>query len=123
MKIVLSDDNSGYTIKSYSEGKIVISGQVYTQNLILLPDQIISDWEPESFQALSEKDFYALVDLKPDLVLLGTGEQQQFPSPSLYMPLMKAGIGLETMNTAAACRTYNILMGEGRRVAAALFLN
>jgi len=122
MKIALSDDTGGYAIKSYSPGEIVINGQRYSQNLILLPDRIIPDWRPKSFRELDLEDFSKLAGLKPDLVLLGAGERQQFPSPTLYLPLIEAGIGLESMTTAAACRTYNILMGEGRRVAAALFV-
>ncbi|MES9957827.1 MAG: Mth938-like domain-containing protein [Sedimenticola sp.] len=122
MKFTETDPSSGYTIKAYSDGKIVIDEKVFTSSLIVTPEQVIPDWRPHSFDNLADGDFEQIVDLKPDLVLLGTGEKHRFPSPTLYHALVNAGIGLETMTTPAACRTYNILMQEGRRVAAALLL-
>ncbi|MES9934961.1 MAG: Mth938-like domain-containing protein [Sedimenticola sp.] len=122
MKFTETDPSSGYTIKAYSDGKIVIDEKVFTSSLILTPEQVIPDWRPEHFDSLANDDFKQIVDLKPDLVLLGTGEKHRFPSPPLYQALVNAGIGLETMTTPAACRTYNILMQEGRKVAAALLL-
>jgi uncharacterized protein len=96
-------------------------GQVeYRHNLILLPDSIIETWAPGGFAALSEADFGALLQYKPEMVLLGTGDRQHFPHPRLYAPLTAARIGVEVMDTAAACRTFNILIAEERRVLAAL---
>ena len=122
MKFSLADENSGHIIKSYSRGEIVIDQQSYSSSLILLPDRIIPEWKPSHFGEIATEDFAALLELKPDLVLLGTGETHQFPKPQLFSGLIEAGIGLESMTTAAACRTYNILQSEGRRVAAALIL-
>jgi uncharacterized protein len=123
MKFSLADDNGGYAINSFSRGEIVINQQRYTSSLILLPDRIIADWKPGRFEEIEGEDFSALLELKPDLVLLGTGESHLFPRPELYSSLIEAGIGLESMTTAAACRTYNILQSEGRGVAAALILD
>jgi uncharacterized protein len=96
-------------------------GQVeYRRNLILLPDTIIEDWAAAGFDALNVDDFSALLQFKPEMVLLGTGDRQRFPHPRLYAALTAAGIGVEVMDTAAACRTFNILIAEERRVAAAL---
>ena len=86
-----------------------------------MPDRIV-DWGPHSAGGLALKDFLLIADLQPEVVVLGTGSRLQFPAPAATQPLIQARIGLEVMDTAAACRTYNILMGEGRRVAAALLM-
>ena len=81
-----------------------------------------SDWNVASFDELSEAHFAYFLDLKPDVLLLGTGARQRFPHPRLYRALTNAGIGLECMNTPAACRTYNILVAEDRKVVAAILI-
>ena len=123
MKFALADSTDGYLIRAYSEKELVIGERRFSRSLVLLPDRIIPDWRPESFQQLMAEDFEPLVELRPDLVLLGTGRRQAFPSPALYRSLVSSGIGLEIMTTPAACRTYNILVAEGRRVSAALILD
>ena len=112
----------GYAIQSYADGQISISGKRFTQSLIITPERVITDWRPTDFSCLLPEDFTPLVELGPELVILGTGSTQQFPHPSLTQGLMQQSIGLEAMDTAAACRTYNILMAEGRKVVAALFM-
>jgi uncharacterized protein len=86
---------------------------------VLTPERV-EPWPTASFEALAEADFERLRALDPEVVLLGTGARQRFPHPRLARPLAEARIGLEVMNTPAACRTYNILMAEGRKVVAAL---
>jgi uncharacterized protein len=122
MKFILDNIDGGYLIQRYDAGMIVIDQAVYRESLILLPDRVITDWSPSAVPDLTAADFSLLAGLSPEIVLLGTGERQQFPHPSLTQPLMAQRIGFEVMDTAAACRTYNILMAEGRRVAAALFM-
>ncbi|MEJ2394917.1 MAG: Mth938-like domain-containing protein [Candidatus Thiodiazotropha sp.] len=122
MKFMLDNNTGGYAIQRYDVGEIIIAERAYRESLILLPDRVIETWSPNSVNDLAEEDFLQLMELEPEIVLLGTGRQQQFPHPSLTQPLMQQRIGLEVMDTAAACRTYNILMAEGRRVAAALFM-
>jgi uncharacterized protein len=122
MKFILDNIDGGYLIQRYDTGMLVIDQAVYRESLILLPDQVITDWAPSAVPDLTAEDFTRLAGLEPEIVLLGTGGRQQFPHPSLSQPLMARRIGLEVMDTAAACRTYNILMAEGRRVAAALFM-
>ncbi len=122
MKFMLDTSGDGYTIQHYDTGEIIIDQKRYRQSLILLPDQVIADWTPASVSELATADFEQLAALRPEIVLLGTGREQHFPHPSLSQPLMHQRIGFEVMDTAAACRTYNILMTEGRRVAAALFM-
>jgi uncharacterized protein len=90
---------------------------------VVLPDSLIEPWDIAGFDALSRAHFEYLLSLQPEIVLLGTGTQLRFPAPALSRPLLAARIGLEVMDTRAACRTYNILMAEGRKVAAALLLD
>ena len=98
-------------------------GQVeHRANLILLPDAVIDGWAPNGFDALGEADFAGLLVHRPELVLLGTGARQRFPHPRLYQALSAAHVGVEVMDTRAACRTFNILVAEDRRVAAALVI-
>lgn len=93
-------------------------------SLIILPDQILPDWAAiGGFEALSEAAFATLAKLDCVVVLIGTGHRQRFPSPALLRPLIDARMGFEIMDTPAACRTYNILMGENRKVAAALIFD
>ena len=101
----------------------MVSGVPYRSSLIILPDVIVEDWQPKDFSDLNEESFSQIANLAPDIVILGTGKVQRFPHPNLYKSLITANIGLETMTTAAACRTYNILMSEDRRVAAALIMD
>ena len=122
MKFILDDQSEGHPIEHYDQGEVTVSGTIYRDNCIVLPERIISAWRPSSFFDLEMEDFSFLADLTPEIVILGTGATQHFPHPSLTEPLIKNRIGLEIMDTAAACRTYNILISEGRRVAAALFM-
>ncbi len=80
------------------------------------------DWQCARFEALESKHFDRLADLAPELVIFGSGARLRFPAPAQLRALMARRIGIETMDTVAACRTYNILAGEGRQVVAALLL-
>lgn len=95
----------------------------YEHSVVVLPDSVIEDWGRAGFAGLVADDFARLAALEPGIVLLGTGTQQRFPSPQLLRPLIEARIGFEIMDVHAACRTYNILTGEGRLVAAALLFD
>jgi len=107
-------------ITGYGAGYIQINQNRHAGSLIVLPTRLIENWRPRTFADLAAEDFAELASLQVEIVLLGTGEQLRFPHPQLTRALMEKRIGLEAMSTAAACRTYNILMGEGRAVAAAL---
>jgi uncharacterized protein len=95
-------------------------------SLIVMPKQLITNWNVEDFSQLSEQHLAKITNIdtgfSPEVVLLGTGEKHQFLHPKIYQSLTERGIPLECMTTAAACRTYNILMSEGRQVLAALIL-
>ena len=95
----------------------------YRDNVLVTPERVVTGWTAGGFDTLSEADFAALVELKPEVVLLGTGASLRFPHPRLTRALTDAGIGVEVMDTPAACRTFNILAAEGRRVVAAVILD
>jgi len=114
---------AGNIIRSYAFGRITVNQDTYTTSLIITPERIVADWRPECFSDLIASDFDTICDLRPEVVLLGTGERLLFPTPELIRPLVAAQIGFEVMDTGAACRTYNVLMSEGRRVAAALLMD
>ncbi len=122
MKIHLDTGDNRYRIQAYTPGEVVIADVGYRRSLVLLPDQVLPDWEPADFSALTEPLLAELARLAPEVVLLGTGSRLRFPPLRWLAALQANGIGTECMDTGAACRTYNLLMGEGRRVAAALLL-
>jgi uncharacterized protein len=101
-------------------GWVRVGAQEYREGLVLLPDKVIEGWAPAGIDALTADDFAALLAHKPEIVLLGTGATQRFLHPRILAPLTDARVGVETMDTRAACRTFNILVAEGRRVLAAL---
>lgn len=105
---------------AYGEGYVSVNAIRYSANLLVLPDRLVENWTRASFETLSAEDFAFLAALESEIVLLGTGDQLRFPRPELMQPLMLARKGLEVMDIQAACRTYNVLAGEGRKVAAAL---
>jgi uncharacterized protein len=103
-------------------GWIRVGATEYRDNVILLPDGVEPGWAATGFDALTEPDFARLLSYKPEIVLLGTGTTQRFPHPRLTAALSAQRVGVEVMDTGAACRTFNILVAEGRRVAAALIV-
>jgi len=122
MKLHLDAPGSRNLVTACGADYVAINHRRYEASLILLPDRIIEAWTAARFEALTARDFEAIPPLAPEVLLLGTGARQRFPSPALLRPLIDARIGHEVMDLAAACRTFNILMAEGRRVAAALLI-
>jgi uncharacterized protein len=120
MRFAESDSSNGYRIEAYGREGIRVAGRTLTTGLILTPERLIEDWGPKEASALDVGHLSPLIELKPELVVLGTGAAQVFPEPSVCFAMLALGIGFEIMDTGAACRTYNILMAEGRQVAAAL---
>ena len=111
------------TFTAYGEGYVSVNTVRYVGNLIVLPERLIPDWIPGNFDSLSLADFELLATLDTEIILLGTGKQLRFPRPELMQPLIAVRKGLEVMDMHAACRTYNVLINEGRKVAAALILS
>lgn len=122
MKFARDSANDRFMIQSVEPGRIGIAGRHFTESLLVLPDRIVPDWGPGSVDELTARRLTELLEHRPEIVILGTGERQVFPSPRLFVSLMDVGVGYEVMATDAACRTYNILLSEGRRVLAALIL-
>jgi len=125
-----------YSIRSYSAGEISISApfdrtleqpeipaeEVLTESFIMTPSQLIRNWPPQSVAEICANHLETIADLSPEVLIIGTGVTLEFPEVTLTYDLMEKGIGVEVMDTAAACRTYNVLMHEGRRVALALVI-
>lgn len=112
----------GHYIDEYEANQIWIHGKNYHQALIISPKKIISPWEVESFKTLTITDLMPAILLKPEIIILGTGKNQEFIPIELLVGITQEGIGIEVMTTAAACRTYNLLLSEDRQVVAALIL-
>jgi uncharacterized protein len=119
VKLHASRPSGVNTITAYGEGYVMVNGERRETSVVVLPDRL-EEWSARSFAELSAADFEFLQELQAEIVLLGTGPRQRFPHPRLTAALARAGIGLEVMDVQAACRTYNILVAEERRVAAAL---
>ncbi len=118
-----SDPHSGAnTITGYGDGYIEINKIPYSHAVLLSSDGEILEWAVKSFDELSPADFTQMATLKPELIIIGTGKRQRFPKPELLKTLIDAKLGFEVMDSQAACRTYNILVGEGRQVLLALIV-
>ena len=111
------------TVTAYGSGFIEVNQVRHHRPVLIAPDRPVEAWNVGDFDSLSVEDFARLRDHAPELVLLGTGARQRFPHPRLLKPLIDAHIGYEVMTSQAACRTYNILMSEGRKVLAAVLLD
>ena len=109
-------------VTGYGDDYVEINKTRYSHSVLLLPDGPVLPWEPSRFESLEAVHFGPLAHAAPELVLLGTGKKLRFGHPRLYAALTAKRIGVETMDVGAACRTFNILAAEGRRVAAALLI-
>jgi uncharacterized protein len=122
MKLQLAKTAGLNTFTAYGEDYVSINGINHHCNIAVLPDQLIPEWTQANFDSLTVADFEFLAELDAEIILFGTGKQLRFPRPELMQPLVKAQKGLEVMALQAACRTYNMLVAEGRRVAVGLLL-
>ena len=122
MKLHASARSALNTFTAYGAGYVMVNDRRHEANLIVLPEQVLP-WDATGFGALREADFEIFFDLKLEILLLGTGPKQRFPHPRLTRALAAKRVGVEAMDLRAACRTYNILMAEERRVAAALLFS
>ena len=118
------DKSNSLTINAYGPGWIEVNGQRFTSSLIVssLAGSAPQVWDASRFEDLSPQDFEVLAQSGAELVLFGSGQRLRFPQPAWLASLIQRGIGMETMDTPAACRTYNILASEGRKVVVALLL-
>ncbi len=144
MQVTLENNAASYRIHSYDSGHITIAvpkliepvpdghpdespglsmwRDTLTHSLVLTPEQLIRNWGADQFSDLKADHFSQLSSLNPEILLFGSGQSLLRPPAAIISSLIDAGIGVEVMDTGAACRTYNILMNDGRQVAAALMI-
>jgi uncharacterized protein len=122
LKLHQEANNALNTITSYGDDFVAINLERHEGSVIVMPQSPVERWPVSSFEALAPEHFDALIDAAPEVVIFGSGSRLRFPHPRLTAQLARHRIGVETMDFGAACRTYNILMQEGRRVAAALLI-
>ena len=120
MKLLLADTGDINLFTAHGADHVMVNGERHDHSIAVLAGEVRSDWAVAGFDALSKEHFDYFLALEPDVLLLGTGARQRFPHPRLYRSLTDAGIGVECMDTPAACRTYNILVAEDRKVVAAI---
>lgn len=114
---------AGHYIRSFEAGCLRLADRELTGAAIISPDRLVEHWQPADPLAITLEDLAPALALEPELLIVGTGLTQRFVSTTVAAQVMRRGIGLECMATEAACRTYNILMAEDRRVVAALLLS
>lgn len=122
MKFTLESGVTANLIRGYSDSEVRIGGHTVRGSCIVTADTLITQWEPQSFAELGAAHLEALLALNPELVVLGSGPAQRFAPAEIRALLSSRGVGLEVMQLGAACRTFNVLVQEERRVAAGLFL-
>lgn len=122
MKLHLQRPGDQNQIMSYAPGELRINDNAYQRSLIVAPRWMQADWVPQTFEELQSDSFDEIIQHKPEIVLLGTGKRLRFPASGVLRELRATGAGIEVMDTASACRTYNILMGEDRDIVAALLM-
>ena len=122
MKISLDQPDTANVVRAYAPGAVRIGNRTYDRSLIVTAARIIEAWRPARIEELSPTDLEPILELQPEVLLIGTGTRQRFPDRGALAALYAARLGFEIMDTGAACRTYNLLVAEGRNVAAALIV-
>jgi uncharacterized protein len=123
MKFQLDEQQGGNSISRHEGHRVWVNGQVHQHSLLVPWRGEVQAWGAERFEELGEAHFERILALKPELVIFGSGARLRFLHPAIYRSLIDARIGVETMDLAAACRTYNVLASEGRSVLAALLVD
>lgn len=122
MKFHQANPGNARYFTAHGPDHVMVNGERYDRSIVVTPQEVREDWNVAGFDALSEANFTYFLALKPEVLLLGTGSKQHFPHTRLYRSLTDAGISVECMDTPAACRTYNILAAENRKVVAAILI-
>lgn len=122
VKFSLQNEPGKNLVRACTAGQVLVREHDIRRSAILTADHIVFDWPPLAAEALTPADIEAVLALEPEVILLGTGSRQRFPDPAIARAVQSAGVGFEVMDTPAACRTYNVLVQEGRRVAAAILI-
>lgn len=122
VKFTLQNEPGKNLVRACTADQVIVREHEIRRSAILTADHIVFDWPPLTAEALTPADVEAVLALEPEVILLGTGARQRFPHPAIARAVQSAGVGFEVMDTPAACRTYNVLVQEGRRVAAAILI-
>ncbi len=122
MDITQDFADAKYTITGYRSDCVMINNEPHYQSLIISPESLISPWEVTHISQLDETASATILHQQPEIAIIGTGEHLALPDPKIIALFAQHQIGLETMNTSAACRTYGILIAEGRKATAAVIL-
>lgn len=119
----LDNNQSRYQIRAYKPGTLRVNDKTITDSIIITANELIENWQPHTIQELTAESLTPIITLKPDILLIGTGATLVFPPSEIYGHIINLGIGVEIMDTSAACRTFNALTAENRKVAAALIIS
>lgn len=122
MKLTDHRTTGAFLVRSYAPGELRINDEVLHSSCVLRADQLIRNWRPQTIDELTQADLDLVLALEPEVIVLGAGERQRFPRMELLSAVLARGVGCEVMATDAACRTYNVLVSEDRKVVAALFV-
>jgi len=122
MKFAQDSQDEGYVITAYDDNSVSVNGKVFERSLIVANTEFSEDWGVTSIDQLADEHIVQVLSFDPELIIIGTGSKLVFPPVEVYAAIIKQGIGVDFMDTHAACRTYNILMSEGRGVVAGLIL-
>jgi|SRR5579872_1735464 len=122
MGLDLDNNPANYQIRAYSPGSVQVNDTIYSHSVIVSSEKFIDNWRPQHISELTKDDLAIILELSPAILLLGTGSTLEFPELEVYGDLINEGIGIEVMDTRAACRTYNALTAENRNVVAALII-
>ena len=122
MKLEAANNQKHNTVTAYGDDYVFVNNNRHTSNIVVMPHRIITDWTSNIFDTLTDADMQQLAALEVEIILLGTGTKMRFPRPELMRSMAVAQKGLEVMDLHAACRAYNLLASEGRKVASALLL-
>jgi len=120
--LALENPDFRYVLRGTGPDRVLINDGALTRSFILSPHALVQDWPPRQVSELETAHMQAILDLSPSVVLLGTGQRQQFPSAEVMASCLTRGIGIEVMDNAAAARTFNVLATEGRKVVAAFLI-
>jgi uncharacterized protein len=122
MKFAQDSQDDGYVITAYDDSSVSINGKAFSQSLVVTSTRLNENWDITDITLLTSSHIEQVLCFQPELIIIGTGNKLVFPSIEIYSGIVEHGIGVDFMDTGAACRTYNILMSEGRDVVAGLIL-
>lgn len=123
MELTLHRPGDHHFIRSFGDDGVTVTDTLYRESLVLSAEQLVSDWPVHSVEELAADHLDVVLELEPEVVLLGTGRKHAFPNPRLLKAFFELGVGFEAMTTEAACRTFNVLLSEGRKAVAALIID